>query len=144
MYGSEWRDLWAALPWAVGGLAAAVLLAGRLNVLALGDDIAVGLGVRTDRVRLAILGVVGVLTGVAVAIGGLVSFVGLVCPHIARFAVGQDYRLLIPVSALMGAVLVTGADLLARVVISPSEIPMGIITAGIGAPFLLYLVKVRG
>ncbi len=144
MYGSEWQDLWAALPYVGGGILLALGLAGRLNVLALGDDIAVGLGVMTDRTRLLILTVAGVLTGAAVAIGGLVSFVGLVCPHIARVAVGNDYRLVIPASALMGALLVTGADLFARVVISPSEIPMGIVTAGIGAPFLLYLVKVRG
>ncbi|MFN0096736.1 MAG: FecCD family ABC transporter permease [Dehalococcoidia bacterium] len=144
MYGSEWNDLWAALPWVVGGISAATLIGGRLNVLALGDDVALGLGIMTDRTRLAILAVVGILTGVAVAIGGLVSFVGLVCPHLARFAVGNDYRVVIPTSALIGAVLVTAADLTARVIISPSEIPMGIITAGVGAPFLLYLVKVRG
>ena len=86
----------------------------------------------------------GVLTAAAVAIAGLVSFVGLVCPHLARFAVGNDNRRLIPASALIGATLVAAADLAARVVISPSEIPMGIITAGVGAPFLLYLVKFRG
>ena len=144
LYGSEWNDLHAALPYVLPGLLGAFLLSGRLNVLALGDDVASGLGVLTDRTRLLILAVAGVLTAVAVSIAGLVSFVGLVCPHIARLTVGTDNRLQIPVAALFGAILVTAADLFARVVISPSEIPFGIVTAGIGAPFLLYLVKARG
>lgn len=143
MYGSEWRDFRAMLPYAAPGLIGAFLLAGRLNVLALGDDVAAGLGVLTDRTRLLILGVVGILTAAAVSVAGLVSFVGLVCPHLARYSVGHDNRLLIPVAALYGAILVSGADLAARLVISPSEVPMGIITAGIGAPFLLYLVRFR-
>ena len=144
LYGSEWREFHAAVPYLVPGLFAALLLSSRLNVLALGDEVAAGLGVLTDRARLFILVVCGVLTAVAVSIAGLVSFVGLVCPHLARFTVGSDHRFLIPASALYGAILVTGADLLARLVIRPAEIPMGIITAGIGAPFLLYLVKFRG
>lgn len=126
------------------GLVIAFLLSGRLNALALGDDVAAGLGILTDRTRLAILAVCGVLTAAAVSIAGLVSFVGLVSPHLARFTVGTDNRYLIPVSALYGALLVTAADLAARLVIAPSEIPMGIFTALVGAPFLLYLVKFRG
>ena len=144
LYGSEWRDFRAMLPYLVPGFLGAVLLSGRLNVLSLGDDVAAGLGVATDRTRLAILAVVGLLTAAAVATAGLVSFVGLVCPHLARYTVGSDNRVLIPVSALYGAILVSFADLVAKLVISPSEVPMGIITAGIGAPFLLYLVRFRG
>ena len=143
LYWSEWRDFRAMLPYLVPGFAAAILLSGRLNILALGDDVAAGLGVVTDRTRLAILAVVGVLTAMAVATAGMVSFVGLVCPHLARYTVGSDNRALIPVSALYGALLVSIADLIARLVISPSEVPMGIITAGVGAPFLLYLVRFR-
>jgi iron complex transport system permease protein len=143
MYGSGWSDFRAMAPYTIVGLAGAILLAGRLNILALGEDVAAGLGVLTDRTRLAVLAVCGLLTAAAVATAGLVSFVGLVCPHLARFTVGSDNRLAIPVAALYGAILVSGADLLARLVISPSEIPMGIITAGVGAPFLLYLVKFR-
>ena len=144
LYGSAWADFRSMLPYVVTGMVAAMLLAGRLNVLVLGDDVAAGLGVLTDRTRLVILAVCGVLTAAAVSVAGLVGFVGLVCPHLARFSVGSDHRYLIPVSALYGAVLVTGADFVARLVIRPSEIPMGIVTAGLGAPFLLYLVKVRG
>ncbi|MEO9254634.1 MAG: iron ABC transporter permease [Tepidiformaceae bacterium] len=144
LYGSEWSDFRAMLPYVIPGFAGAWLLSGRLNILALGDDVAAGLGVATDRTRVLILLVCGVLTGAAVAVAGLVSFVGLVCPHLARFTVGSDNRYLIPIAALYGAILVTAADLGARLVIQPSEIPMGIITAGVGAPFLLYLVKYRG
>lgn len=143
LYGSEWRDLWAALPWAAAGLFGAVLVAGRLNILALGDDVAAGLGLLTDRTRLLVLACVGLLTAAAVSIAGLVSFVGLVCPHIARATVGSDNRLVIPFSALYGALLVAAADLGARLIIRPAELPMGIITAFIGAPFLLYLVRFR-
>jgi iron complex transport system permease protein len=143
LYGAEWRDLHAMAWYAVPGLVVAFFLSGRLNVLALGDDVAAGLGVLTDRTRLFILVVAGILTAAAVATAGLVSFVGLVCPHIARLLVGSDNRAVIPVSALIGALLVSAADLVARLVIAPSEIPMGIVTAGIGAPFLLYLVRFR-
>jgi iron complex transport system permease protein len=144
LYGKEWSALHAMLPYVIPGFLAALLLSGRLNVLALGDDVASGLGVLTDRTRLAILATCGILTAAAVSVAGMVSFVGLVCPHLARFTVGSDNRYLIPVSALYGAILVSAADLVAKLVISPSEIPMGIITAGVGAPFLLYLVRFRG
>lgn len=144
LYAAEWDRMHAALPYAVPAFVAAVLLAGRLNVLALGDEVAAGLGVLTDRTRLLVLVVAGILTAVAVSIAGLVSFVGLICPHLARMTVGVDNRYSIPIAGLYGAILVSGADVFARVVISPSEIPFGIVTAGIGAPFLLYLVKVRG
>lgn len=144
LYGSAWGDWHAMLPYAIAGLAAALLLSGRLNVLALGDDIAAGLGLLTDRTRLLILAVCAVLTAAAVSTAGMVSFVGLVCPHLAKFTVGADNRLSIPVAALYGAILVVAADLFARLVISPSEIPMGIVTAAVGAPFLLYLVKFKG
>jgi iron complex transport system permease protein len=143
LYGSNWSELQNALPYLAAGMLGAILLAGRLNVMALGDDIAAGLGILTDRTRFLILIVVGVLTAVAVSIAGLVSFVGLVCPHLGRFTVGNDARFLIPISALYGATLVTAADLVARLVIRPSEIPMGIVTAAIGAPFLLYLLRAR-
>jgi iron complex transport system permease protein len=92
---------------------------------------------------MVVLALVGVLTGAAVAVAGLVSFVGLVSPHVARSFVGDDHRFLVPSSALTGAILVTSADLIARLIIRPAEIPMGILTAAVGAPFLLYLVRFR-
>lgn len=143
LYGAEWRDFRAAFPYFAGGSIGAMLLAGRLNVLALGDEVAAGLGVLTDRTRILVLAAVGTLAAAAVSIAGLVSFVGLVCPHIARYFVGTDNRYLIPVAAMFGAILVVLADLIARVIIAPSEIPMGIVTAALGAPFLIYLLKAR-
>lgn len=143
LYGAEWKELNTAGPYAVVALVGAVVLAGRLNVLVLGDDVARGLGVNPGRTRTAALVLCGILTGAAVAIAGLVSFVGLVCPHIARFLGGNDNRLVIPLTGLVGAVLVASADLVARLIIRPSEIPMGIFTAIIGAPFLVYLVRRR-
>ncbi len=143
LYASEWNDFRSVLPYALPAFAGAFILSGRLNILSLGDDIATGLGVLADRTRLAILAIAGILTASAVAIAGLVSFVGLLSPHVARYAVGSDNRYLVPASALVGAILVSSADLVAKLVIRPSEIPMGIITAAIGAPFLLYLVKFK-
>ena len=143
LYGSEWREVKAIAPWVIPGLVGSQLLAGRLNALALGDEIAASLGVLTDRTRLFVLALAGALTGVAVSVAGLVSFVGLVSPHLARFAVGSDQRYLLPASMLTGALLVASADLAARLVIQPSELPMGILTAAIGAPFLLYLLRFR-
>ncbi len=143
LYGADWDDLRSILPYTLPALAAAFALSGRLNVLSLGDDVATGLGVLADRTRLAILAVAGILTAAAVAVAGLVSFVGLLSPHAARYAAGSDNRYLVPASALAGAILVSAADLVAKLLISPSEIPMGIITAAVGAPVLLYLVRFK-
>lgn len=143
MYGSDWSDLRGLAVVAIPGFVAALYLADRLNVLVLGDELALGLGVVADRTRLVALALVGVLTGAAVAVAGLVSFVGLVSPHLARFAVRNDHRYLLPMAALVGALLVTAADLLGRLLISPAELPMGIVTAAVGAPFLLYLLRSR-
>jgi len=143
LYGSDWREARAISPVILPGIVIAMAMGTRLNALALGDDLAAGLGVLTDRTRLFVLAVVGVMTGAAVAVAGLVSFVGLVSPHVARMFVGDDHRYLVPASALTGAILVTTSDLLARLVIHPAEIPMGILTAAVGAPFLLYLVRFR-
>jgi len=143
MYGSEWSDFRNMLPYALPGFAGAFLVSGRLNVLALGDDVAASLGLLTDRTRLLVLAIAGLLTAAAVSTAGLVSFVGLVCPHLARYSAGNDNRVIVPLAALYGAILVSAADLFARLIISPSEVPMGIVTAGVGAPFLLYLVRFR-
>lgn len=143
LYGSGWADAQASAPLMLPGVLLSFALAGRLNALALGDDMAAGLGVMADRTRALTLTLAGALAGVAVALAGLVSFVGLVSPHLARFAVGDDHRYLIPAAALTGALLVVAADLVARLVIQPSELPMGIFTAAVGAPFLLYLLRFR-
>ena len=142
-YGVGWKELYGLLPYAVIGLVAATFFGTRLNILMLGDKQAFSLGVLTNRTRGGALLIASVLTASAVSAAGIVSFVGLICPHISRMLVGNDHRLRIPIAALLGALLVSFADFLARIVIAPSELPMGIITAGIGAPFLLYLVRYR-
>lgn len=143
LYGADWRDARVVAPVVVPAIAIAIALSPRLNALALGDELAAGLGVLTDRTRLFALFLVGAMTGAAVSVAGLVSFVGLVSPHVSRALVGDDYRYLVPASALSGALLVATADLVARLVIRPAELPMGILTAAVGAPFLLYLVRFR-
>lgn len=143
LYGSDWRDAQVVAPVIVPALLMAIAMSPRLDALALGDELAAGLGVLTDRTRSFALFLVGAMTGAAVSVAGLVSFVGLVSPHVSRSLVGDDQRYLVPASAVTGAVLVATADLIARLVIRPAELPMGILTAAVGAPFLLYLVRFR-
>jgi len=122
----------------------ACLSAGQMNVLSAGDDIAVGLGQNIVRVRLvASLLVVG-LAGNAVALAGNIGFVGLMVPHIARQLFGSDLRLMLPACALIGALLLLTADIVARVIIVPQEVPVGVMTALMGAPFFVLLAQRRG
>ncbi|MEI8359476.1 MAG: iron chelate uptake ABC transporter family permease subunit, partial [Deltaproteobacteria bacterium] len=130
-------------PYTLVGGAIAFVVADSLNVLALGDDVARGLGMRVERTRALLAALAAVLTGAAVAVAGLVAFVGLVVPHIARLLVGSDQRAVLPLSALLGALLLVLSDSLARVVVAPGEIPVGIITAIVGAPVLLVLIRTR-
>ena len=122
------------------GLAAAMCGAHRLNVVALGDDMAHALGLNVRAVRLAMLAVASLLAGAAVSFAGLLGFVGLIVPHIVRFAVGNDNRAVIPLSAVTGAAFVVGCDLVARVAFAPYEVPVGILMAFVGGPFFIYLI----
>ncbi|GAA2723088.1 iron ABC transporter permease [Cellulomonas aerilata] len=130
-----------ALPFLAVGFAVSLLCARSLNSLALGDDVAAGLGERVALARgVAALGAV-LLCGAATALAGPVGFVGLVVPHLCRLLVGVDHRWLLPFTALTGACLVVGADVVGRVVARPSEIDVGIVTALIGAPFFIHVVR---
>lgn len=113
----------------------------RLDVLAIGDETAHTLGVRPERFRLQLLVVVALCVGVVVAASGSIGFVGLVVPHLARRAVGATHARVVPVAALLGAILLVWADVLARTLFQPQEIPIGIVTSLIGAPFLLVLIR---
>ncbi len=119
-------------------------LSKHLNIITAGEDTALQLGVDLERARLICFLVVSLLIGIVVSFSGLIGFVGLVVPHLARMALGSDHRLLMPVSALGGAVFLIVADTISRTVISPNELPVGVITAFIGAPFFIYLLKTRG
>ena len=139
--GRDWDTVTAIAPVLVGGIVLALLLARTLNTLALGEDLARGLGRRTARDRVVVGLAVVLLAGAATAVAGPIAFVGLVVPHLVRGATGSDHRLLLPLSAGYGAVLVLAADTVGRVVLPPSEVQVGIMTAAVGVPFFLLLVR---
>ncbi|UVT26228.1 iron ABC transporter permease [Rhodococcus pyridinivorans] len=139
--GANFDAISQALPFFVLGFAICLLSARSLNSLALGDDMAAGLGERVALARgIASLGAV-LLCGAATAIAGPIAFVGLVVPHLCRLLIGIDNRWLLPFSALVGTGLLTAADVVGRIVARPAEIDVGIITALIGAPFFVYIVR---
>jgi iron complex transport system permease protein len=128
-------------PFVVAGLLLALVAARGLDALSLGDDVAKGLGHRVGQVRATAGTAAILLTGAAVAVAGPIAFVGLAVPHAARkLAATPAHRWVLPLSALLGAVLVLGADVLGRVLFPPSEVPAGVITALVGAPVLLWAV----
>ncbi|MFN8377252.1 MAG: iron ABC transporter permease [Anaerolineae bacterium] len=128
-------------PYILVGLVGAIILSRQITTLSLGDDIARGLGQRTGRIKLMSSGLVVLLAGGAVALAGPIGFVGLVVPHIVRLIAGVDFRWIIPYSAVLGAVLVTTADVGSRVLIRPQELPVGVVMAFIGAPFFIALAR---
>ncbi len=136
-----WTDLALALPYAVVAVVV-LLLAGRaLDVLAVGDDEAQALGVSPQRVRLVVLVAASLGTAAAVAVSGLIGFVGLVVPHVVRRLVGGSYRIVLPVCLLGGGAFLVLADVVARTVVAPGELPIGVVTAFVGAPFFAALLR---
>jgi iron complex transport system permease protein len=129
------------LPYMIIGIILAIALASHINILTSGDDVAKGLGQNTLLIKLLISVSVILLAGSSVAIAGSIGFVGLMVPHISRFFVGQDHRWIIPYSAVMGASLLLLSDISARFIIMPSEAPVGVMTALIGAPFYIYIAR---
>jgi iron complex transport system permease protein len=141
--GRNWHDFDLLWPYFVVGTLLALALARQINVIALGDDVATSLGQRVDRVRLGATAVAALLASSAVSVAGLIGFVGLIIPHIIRFLAGNDYRIVIPTSALAGACLLIVADTVARTLFNPSELPVGVVTAVIGGPFFVFLIRSR-
>ena len=119
-------------------------LSRHLNLITAGEETALQLGVDVERAKLICFLVVSLIIGLVVSFSGLIGFVGLIVPHLGRMILGSDHRILMPVSALGGALFLIIADTAARTVIAPSELPVGVITAFIGAPFFIYLLKTRG
>ncbi|WP_273843097.1 FecCD family ABC transporter permease [Rubrobacter calidifluminis] len=140
VYGRSWEDLWTLLPWLVVFGSLALSGVRPLNVLALGDEAAAALGVRVERERGLLLLYSVALSAAVVATAGTVGFVGLMAPHIARRLVGPSQGGVLPVAAVAGGVLVVFADFVGRVVFAPLELPCGIVTAAVGAPFFIYLL----
>ncbi len=130
-----------ALPYLLVGLLLALLLARQINALGLGSDVAPGLGVEAVRLRLLALASVVLLAGAAVTVTGPIGFIGLVVPHMVRTFAGVDYRWILPLSAVVGAAVLVAADLVARVAPSPEELATGIVTALVGAPVFVALVR---
>jgi iron complex transport system permease protein len=138
--GATWGDVrFAAV--AVPLVVLLVPYARDLNVLLLGEADAHGLGIEVERVKRVLLAVSALVTAAAVAVAGVIGFVGLVVPHVLRLVVGPDHRVLLPTSALAGAAFLVVADTVARS--GPAEVPVGIVTAAVGAPFFVYLLRRR-
>jgi len=139
--GRSWRHVRMLWPYAAAGVAGTFLLAPRLNILALGDEVATGLGLRVERTRALLIVVSSILAAAAVSVAGLLGFVGLIAPHMMRMVVGSDHRYLAPACALFSAGLLVSCDTLGRMILDPVELPVGIIMAALGAPFFLFLLR---
>ena len=139
--GARWERIGIPIAVVAAGWAAMQVTARHLNALAAGDETAVGLGVSVDRMRLAIFMLAALVTGVLVAVSGAIGFVGLMIPHVARMAVGGDYRRVLPLSALIGAVFLVSVDVASRVLLAPQELPVGMLTAAIGGGFFIWLIR---
>lgn len=136
-----WGEVWSLAPYAV--VATAVLLGSRrlLDVLSIGDDEAAALGVNVGRVRAVVVVAATLATAAAVSVSGLIGFVGIIVPHTVRLMFGWSYRLIIPLSVLFGAAFLMLADVAARTVVAPAELPIGVVTAFLGAPFFLLVLR---
>lgn len=140
IWGSNWKFVLALLPWLLLLIPYVLTKSRILDVLNLGDDVAYSLGTSVEKERRRLLAAAVALAASCVAVSGSISFVGLIAPHLARKLVGPKHIILLPTCALTGAVLVSVADTIARVIVQPSEIPTGIMVAIIGAPYFLYLL----
>jgi len=140
IWGTNWKFVLAVLPWILILIPYTIYKARYLNVLNLGDQVATGLGAAVERERRILLLLAVALAGSCVAVGGGIAFLGLVAPHLARRIVGPKHQFLLPTTALMGALLLLVADTIGRNILSPSEIPVGIVVSALGAPYFIYLL----
>nr|WP_241558943.1 iron ABC transporter permease [Oceanobacillus halophilus] len=140
IWNANWNAVFALLPWIILLVPLALHKADTLNVLTLGDDLASGLGASVEKDRRTLLLLAVALAGVAVAAGGAIAFLGLVVPHIARKIIGPLHQYIIPISTLIGALLLLAADTIGKNLLSPTEIPVGIIVSILSAPYFVYLL----
>ncbi|MCP8304691.1 MAG: iron chelate uptake ABC transporter family permease subunit [archaeon] len=138
---SSWDNVAVAMPVIIIGLIVIVIFARQLNIMLLGDDQAQQLGVDIEKLKKIMLIVASLITAAAVSISGIIGFIGLIIPHIARILVGPDHRILVPSSALAGAIILVLCDTAARTIMEPVELPVGVFTAFFGVPFFLYLLR---
>ena len=140
---SQWSEVIIALPYVILGVTIILLYARPLNLVQLDEEQAQQLGINLERLKLVLLAAATLITAAAVSFAGIIGFVGIIVPHAVRLVWGVDHRFLLPLSVLTGAVFLILADMIARTVMAPTEIPIGVITALCGAPFFLYLLKRR-
>ncbi len=139
--GGGWAQFWLVLPYAAVSSVLLLLHGRMLDVLSVGDEEATSLGVRAGRVRFAVLLAASLATAAAVAVSGLIGFVGIVVPHVVRRLAGGSYRRVLPLSLVAGAAFLVVADLIARTVIAPAELPIGVVTMFVGAPFFVAVLR---
>lgn len=133
-----------SIPFAIIGIGLAILVSKSVTIISLGEEIAVGLGEKTFKAKILVIISVSILTGISVALAGGIAFVGLMIPHITRYLIGSDYRLIVPVSGVLGGLFLTLADVGSRFLNYPFETPISVVTSIIGVPFFLYLIKKKG
>ena len=141
---AKWQGVYLLLIVGTIGLIAAMIMAPKITILSLGEEVAIGLGQRTNLVRFISLIIVILLTGASVSVAGNIVFVGLIVPQIVRGLIGADYKYIIPLSMLFGAVLLVYSDIVARMINPPYETPIGSLTALLGVPIFIYLVRKEG
>lgn len=138
-----WMDVKQIFPFTLLGIFAIFFMPNKLNILMLGDEVATGLGVKVEKARFVLIIISSILAGASVSVVGMLGFVGLIVPHMARLFIGSDYRFLILATVFLGGGIVMICDTLARILFIPMEIPVGIIMSVLGAPFFLYLLRTR-
>jgi len=139
--GKSWPYVYIILPYTIIGLILSILFYRKLNVLSLGDDVARSLGLNVELTRLSFTAIAAILAASAVSVAGLLGFVGLIVPHIARMIIGSNHKYLFPTTAILGALILCASDIVARVAFRPLEIPAGIVMAVVGAPYFLFLLR---
>src|SRR5690606_29243863 len=139
--GAAWHRVWVVGPYFVVGFLLAFAHARELNLLLLGEDAAYHLGVEPERVQRRLLFTASLMAAAAVSVSGVIGFVGLIVPHALRLVIGPDHRLLIPLAGLAGGALLVASDTFARMLLSPVELPVGVVTALTGVPFFLGLLR---
>ncbi|GIP26137.1 corrinoid ABC transporter permease [Paenibacillus sp. J23TS9] len=139
----SWPHVEVLWPYILPGAIAACLCGRWINIMQLGEATAISLGLRLEWVRVFLLTLASLLAAAAVSVAGLLGFVGLIVPHLAKLIIGSDYRWLLPCSAVLGVVVLETSDLISRMIFSPVELPVGIIMGAIGAPFFLYLLRTK-
>jgi iron complex transport system permease protein len=140
---ATWEQVAISMPLVILGCAVIMVLARDLNAMMVGEEQAGNLGINVNRTRLVLLIAASLVTAIAVSVSGIIGFVGLIIPHVVRILVGPDHRIMLPASIVGGALFMMWMDTLARTIISPAELPVGIITALVGAPFFIYLLMSR-